>query len=81
MNLNVDLTEKGQGTVLPIDMMKQSVRNASYLAFFDSCICRTNKGCKDYSVDFGCIFLGEGARAGEERCRSSDFRFRGRGED
>lgn len=62
VNLNVDLTEKGQGTVLPIDMMKKSVREASYLASFDKCICRTNKGCKDYPVDFGCIFLGEGAK-------------------
>lgn len=61
VNLNVDLTEKGQSSVLPIDMMKKSVREASYLAALNSCICRTNKQCKEFPVDFGCIFVGEGS--------------------
>ena len=62
LNLNADVADKAQGVVLPIDMMKQAVRQSSYRAIMSQYLCRSAYGCKDFPHDHACIFLGEGAK-------------------
>lgn len=62
MQLNVDLTDQSEKTVIPIDMLKESLRSVAYIAGMDSCLCRDANDCKDYPHDIGCLFLGEAAK-------------------
>lgn len=61
--LNVDVTDKGEKTVMPIDLIKKSLKDVTYIAGMDVCLCRTANECEDYPRDFGCLFLGEASRA------------------
>lgn len=63
MPLNVDVTDKGEKTVIPIDMIKKSLENVTYIAGMDGCLCREANDCKEYAHDLGCLFLGEAAKA------------------
>lgn len=38
------------------------IRDASYVALAFRCPCRDERKCTDYPADFGCLYLGEGAR-------------------
>ncbi len=62
MPLNVDVTDKGEKTVVPLEMIKESLKRVSYIAGMDSCLCRDSNDCKDYPHDLGCLFLGEAAK-------------------
>ena len=62
MPLNVDVTEEGEKVVVPMDLIKESMKNATFIGGMDECLCRQANDCKDYPQDFGCIFLGEAGR-------------------
>jgi len=63
MPLNVDVSDKGEKVVIPLELIKTSLKKISYIAGMDSCLCREANDCKDYPHDFGCLFLGEAAKA------------------
>jgi Pyruvate/2-oxoacid:ferredoxin oxidoreductase delta subunit len=63
--LNIDLSSAATQVALPIDMMKETVRKASYRLQLDRCLCRDGHNCKKYSHEIACIFLGEGAKITE----------------
>ncbi len=63
MPLNVDLTGQGEKVVVPMDMIKESLKSIDYIAGMDSCLCRDANDCKDFPHDLGCLFLGEAAKA------------------
>lgn len=67
LNLNEDLAEKAENVIMPIDIMKKAVREASYITIMNKCICRDAHKCKTYPIDHGCIFIGKGSRVLEER--------------
>jgi len=52
-----------QNVILPIDLVKKAIRESTCRVIMNKCICRTGQRCKDYPIDFGCIFIGEGSRA------------------
>lgn len=60
--LNVDVSDRGEQVTVPIDLMKQTARDASFRAIINECVCRHTFDCKAYPHDMGCMFLGEGAR-------------------
>ncbi len=62
MPLNVDVTDKGEKVVLPLDLIKESLKHVSYIGGMDTCLCREANECKDYPVDVACLFLGEAGR-------------------
>lgn len=62
LNLNMDITEKGKNVILPIDMIKQIVRDSRYLVIMNSCLCRNAYDCKNFPHEHGCIFLGPEAK-------------------
>lgn len=61
LNLNKNVTEKTQGVILPIDMMKQLVKQSEHLAIMNKCLCRSAYTCKNYPQDHACIFTNKGA--------------------
>lgn len=62
MPLNVDLTGQGEKVVIPMDLIKESIKNIDYIAGMDSCLCRDATGCNDYPHDVACLFFGDGGR-------------------
>jgi Pyruvate/2-oxoacid:ferredoxin oxidoreductase delta subunit len=53
---------KSNPAVLPFDAAKRLIEASSYIAVTDVCMCREAHDCKEYPVDLGCLFLGQGAR-------------------
>jgi Pyruvate/2-oxoacid:ferredoxin oxidoreductase delta subunit len=62
LNINADVTDEAQGVVLPIDMMKQLIRQSNYRAIMNKCLCRSAYSCKKFPHNHACIFIGDGAR-------------------
>ena len=60
--LNVDLTDQGEKVVVPMDLIKESLKNIDYIAGMDTCLCREANDCKDYPKDIACLFFGDGGR-------------------
>ena len=50
-----------ESTVLPSQILEHFIRRSKHHFIMDSCLCRSANGCKDYPVDYGCLFLGRGA--------------------
>lgn len=48
--------------VLPRKMIDDVIDKSSFRVILNECICRRGTGCKDFPIDFGCLFIGEGAR-------------------
>jgi len=59
MPLNVDVTDRGEKVVVPMDLIKDSLQHATYIAGMDTCLCREANDCKDYPKDVACLFFGE----------------------
>ena len=57
MPLDVDLTNAAEKTVVPLDMIKESLKSVGYIAGMDRCLCRDANDCADYPHDLGCLFL------------------------
>ncbi|MEL7563321.1 MAG: 4Fe-4S binding protein [Dehalobacterium sp.] len=60
--LNVDMSNMVHGGVLPIDLVYAYLEDAEFIAIMHRCVCRYNYDCKDYPIDFGCIFLNAAGR-------------------
>lgn len=63
MPLNVDISDRAEKVVLPVDMLKETLRKTTFIAGMDHCLCRQSNMCKDYPADLGCLFIGESSRA------------------
>jgi Fe-S-cluster-containing hydrogenase component 2 len=62
MPLNVDVPKAGEKVVVPLDMVKESLKNVTFISGMDGCLCRQANDCKDYDHNLGCLFLGEAAK-------------------
>lgn len=60
--LNVDVTDKGEKVVVPMDIIKESLKKVTYIAGMDTCLCREATDCEDYPKDIACLFLGEAGK-------------------
>jgi NAD-dependent dihydropyrimidine dehydrogenase PreA subunit len=60
--LNIDVSADFKHVSVPIELMKKAVRESTYRAAMNSCICRDAFKCTDYPHDLACIFLGKAAR-------------------
>ncbi len=56
---SIDADEK---TVLPSTVLEDLIRNASHRVIINFCLCRDGMECKDYPIDWGCIFMGDAAK-------------------
>ena len=55
--LNLDLSGDGEKVIVPLDVIKASLKNADFIGGMDSCLCREANDCKDYPHNLGCLFL------------------------
>ena len=62
MPLNVDVADQGEKVVIPLDMIKESLKTVTYIAGMDECLCRDANDCQDFPHSLGCLFLGEAAK-------------------
>lgn len=62
MPLNVDVTEESEKVVVPMDIIKESLKHVSFIGGMDECLCREANDCSDYPHDLGCLFLGEAGK-------------------
>ncbi len=62
MPLNIDITDQSEKTIVPLDMIRHSLKTVDYIAGMDRCLCRDANDCSDYPHDLGCLFLGEAAK-------------------
>lgn len=63
MPLNVDAEDHmTEIVIVPLNMIKASLKKIDYIAGMDSCLCRDANDCKDYPHDLGCLFLGDAAK-------------------
>ena len=60
--LNVDLNQEKEKVVVPMDLVKEALKDASFVAGMDTCLCRDATGCSDYPHDIACLFFGEAGR-------------------
>jgi NAD-dependent dihydropyrimidine dehydrogenase PreA subunit len=51
--------EKPVNTVLPSQVVEHFIEQSNYHWIMNACICRDSSHCKDYPVEYGCLFLGE----------------------
>ena len=61
--LNVDISDKAEKVTVPADLLKQTLRKASFIAGMDHCLCRRSNSCQDFPYDLGCLFIGESSRS------------------
>ncbi len=54
---------KNKNAVVPYELVDNFIDSAGFIMILDYCLCRKGMECKEYPRDFGCIMLGEGARA------------------
>ncbi|MBR5488561.1 MAG: 4Fe-4S binding protein [Firmicutes bacterium] len=62
MPLNVDLTSQGEKVIVPMDIIKESLKHATYIAGMKTCLCREANDCEDYPHDMACLFFGDGGK-------------------
>ena len=62
MPLNVDITEESEKVVVPMELIKESLKNVTFIGGMDTCLCRESNDCKDFPHDVGCLFLGEAGK-------------------
>ncbi|NMC86806.1 MAG: 4Fe-4S binding protein [Anaerolineaceae bacterium] len=62
LNLNVDVSDKGESKVLPIDLVKDMLRHASYIASANVCLCRAGNDCQEYPKEVCCLFMSNSGR-------------------
>lgn len=62
LNVDVDLSDKARSSVIPIDLVKEAIRKASYIGAMDKCLCRTANHCHRVPHDLACLFLGKSGK-------------------
>ena len=56
-NLNVDVSAQAESVVVPMDLVKDMLRHASYIASSNACICRDANRCSHFPKEVCCLFL------------------------
>ncbi len=72
-NLNVDLGEQAESVTLPIDLVREAVLKADFIAGMNRCFCRDGYGCTGYPHDLGCLFLNGSGRVVVEHGLATQF--------
>ena len=75
MPLDVDITEDSEKTIVPLELIKESLKEVDYIVGMDHCLCREANDCKDYPHDLGCLFLGEAAKIVEKHKLGRQFTY------
>lgn len=61
--LEVDVPDTmNEKVIVPMDLVKEALKKANFIAGMDVCLCRDANDCHDYPHDVCCLFLGEASR-------------------
>ncbi len=60
VDVNIEVDQPGDSTVLPSDVVKSLISRANDIFIMNFCLCRRSSKCEDYPIDHGCVFLGKG---------------------
>lgn len=60
--IGVNVRIRSTPVVLTPDLAQELIDGAAYISLARGCPCREERKCQDFPVDFGCLYLGEGAR-------------------
>ena len=63
MPLNIDLANQGEKITVPMDIVKDALKHATFIAGMDRCLCRDANKCEDYPHDIACLFFGDAGRS------------------
>lgn len=58
LQINKELGDPDQ-MVLPLELLDYIIDKMEHHVIMNFCICRRSMGCKDYPIDYGCLFMGE----------------------
>ena len=47
----------GEKVTIPMTLVKEALKNVSFIGGMDHCICREANKCTDFPQDFGCLFF------------------------
>lgn len=61
-NLNVDVSKDAKSSVIPMDLVKDAIKKAGYIASMKKCLCRDAQDCKHYPKDVCCLFLSKSGK-------------------
>jgi hypothetical protein len=61
--VNAGVRIRSAPLVLTPDIVRELIDRAAYISLADQCHCREQRKCAGYPATFGCLYLGEGARA------------------
>ncbi len=59
VDVDIDMTEQGQKVVVPMDLVKDALAQADYIAGMNKCLCRDAQNCQEYPHDLACLFIGK----------------------
>jgi ferredoxin len=54
--------DKPDEILVPSNVLKHFIKKATYIVKMNFCLCRYSNECKDYPIEYGCLFLGESAK-------------------
>lgn len=57
---DISISDPQDSTILPSEVVRTLINRSEAIFIMDFCLCRRSSGCKDYPVDYGCIFMGKG---------------------
>jgi ferredoxin len=60
--VRIEVSIRSTPIVLAPDMAGALIDGASYIGLAARCPCREERDCKEFPVDLGCLYLGDGAR-------------------
>jgi ferredoxin len=63
LNYSLSGNKPVESVVLPIDVIRQTIKKSAYRSIMRQCLCRTGRQCRTHDKNLGCIFLGAGAVA------------------
>jgi ferredoxin len=61
--IQIDVSIQAEEKVLPSTVLERLIEESCHRVIANFCLCRDGMDCKDYPIDWGCIFLGEAAKA------------------
>lgn len=73
--LNVDITDQSAKAMVPMDVLKETIRKADFVAGMDHCLCRVSNDCKDYPHDLGCLFFSDLGRVAVKNGLAREFTY------
>lgn len=59
--ISMDIEVQKADVVVPSKVIDELIDRSRYVFKLNRCPCRDANGCKDYPIEYGCIFLGRGA--------------------